>query len=105
MMKKSQNSRARPIDMFLYLLIIAPMISVPPVLPLAEKTSPKPEPHRQAPMIIDINGSFLIIGSGSSISNKDKEADRENTPKIVFNKNFNPNIFKAMASRIMLMTK
>lgn len=45
MMIKSQNSKARPIDIFLYLFTIAPTISVPPVLPFAEKTSPRPDPQ------------------------------------------------------------
>ena len=104
-MKKSQNSKARPIDMSLYLLTIAPIISVPPVLPLAEKTKPRPAPHKQPPMMIDINGSSLMIGSVNNISNSDKEADSENTPKIVFNKNFSPRIFKATANKMILMTK
>ena len=92
MMKKSQNSMARPIEMFLYLFMTAPMISVPPVLPFPEKTSPNPDPQRNAPMMIDINGSLGKRGCPfKNHSKKDKEADRERTPKIVLMRNLKPN--------------
>ena len=43
-------------ETFLYLFTIAPIISVPPVLPSTENISPNPEPQRNAPIIIDIKG-------------------------------------------------
>ena len=106
MIIKSQNNKARPIEIFLYLLTIAPIISVPPVLPLAENTSPNPEPHRNAPMIIDINGWLCNRGlPANNHSKKDNEADRENTPNMVFTRNLNPSIFKAAINNTILITK
>ena len=103
---KSQNNRIRPIEMFLYLLITAPMISVPPVLPLAEKTNPKPAPHKKPPMIIDMKGSSCNKGSPwNSHSKNEREADSEKTPKIVLIRNLTPNIFRATIKRATLITK
>ena len=105
-MIKSQNKSALPIDIFLYLLTTAPMISVPPVLPLAVNTSPKPAPHRQPPIMIDINGSSANIGfPAKSHSKNERDAEREITPNIVFNKNLNPNIFNATTSNATLIIK
>ena len=59
-------------DMFLYLFTIAPIISVPPVLPFAEKTSPSPAPQRRAPIMIAINGWSCRIGFPFSSHSKMK---------------------------------
>ena len=49
MTRKSRISRARPKEMFLYLLTSAAMMSHPPVLPPERKTMPMPSPLRMAP--------------------------------------------------------
>lgn len=91
-------------DMFLYLLIIAPIISVPPVLPFAVKTSPKPAPQRQPPIIIDMKGWSVRIGFPSNNHSKnEREVERENTPNMVFSRNLKPNIFKAIINRAMFI--
>ena len=104
MIIKSQNSKAFPMDMFLYLLIIAPIISVPPVLPYAVKTSPKPAQQRQPPIIIDMKGWSVRIGFPSNNHSKnEREVERENTPNMVFSRNLKPNIFKAIINRAMFI--
>lgn len=81
------NRRIRPIDIFLYLLITAPIISVPPVLPFAENTNPSPAPHINAPIMIAINGWSCSIGCPfSSHSKREREAESEKTPKIVLSR-------------------
>lgn len=50
MMTTSQIMIMRPKVTSLYLLTIAAMISVPPVLPLQLNTTPKPIPHIAAPI-------------------------------------------------------
>ena len=93
-------------DMFLYLFTIAPIISVPPVLPFAEKTSPSPAPQRRAPIMIAINGWSCRIGFPfSSHSKNEREAERENTPNMVFIRNLKPNILSAASSKTTLITK
>lgn len=83
MIMKSQNNNARPMEIFLYLFTIAPTISVPPVLPFAEKTSPRPAPQRNAPIIMDMNGWSCRSGCPfRSHSKNDKEADREKLRKL-----------------------
>ena len=46
----SQISTTLPNVMSRYLLMMAAIISVPPVLPLAEKATPMPPPQKDAPM-------------------------------------------------------
>ena len=105
-MKKSHSSRMRPMDRFLYLLTMEAMISVPPVLPLAEKTRPKPDPQKEAPIRMAMKGS---LGNRSypcsNHSKKEKEADREITPTIVLIRYFRPKTFNASNSRPALMMK
>ena len=92
-----------------YILIFIdypPIISVPPVLPFAENTSPSPAPHINAPIMIAINDWSCSIGCPfSSHSKREREAESEKTPKIVFIKNFRPRIFKATTNKATLMTK
>ena len=59
-MKKEDNTihtsttkRMRAILIFQYLVSINPIISVPPVLPLAEYTKPKPVPQSKPPIITE----------------------------------------------------
>ena len=89
----------------LYLFTIAATISVPPVLPFAEKTNPNPTPQKQPPIMMDMKGSPWISGSLSKISKTDNEKERESTPKMVFIKNFSPSIFNATDRRATLMIK
>jgi len=42
--------------MSLYLLMMAAIMSVPPVLPLDEKATPIPPPQNEAPMTHAMNG-------------------------------------------------
>ena len=56
MMIISQNIIIRPKLTSLYLLTIAAIISVPPVLPFAVKAKPIPLPQKIAPRIQAING-------------------------------------------------
>ena len=49
-------STTLPNVMSRYLLMMAAIISVPPVLPLAEKATPMPPPQKDAPMTHAIKG-------------------------------------------------
>ena len=55
-MNTSQIIIIRPSDTSLYLLTIAAIISVPPVLPLEEKAMPIPPPQKDAPMTHAMKG-------------------------------------------------
>ena len=92
-------------EMFLYLVIIMPMMSVPPGLPMEGKINPNPVPQSAPPMMMDRKGAPWIIGPSSTFSKSERESERENTPKIVFARNFQPNIFYAAARRKILITK
>ena len=52
----SQIKMTLPNVMSRYLLIIAAIISVPPVLPLAENATPIPAPQKEAPSTHDMKG-------------------------------------------------
>ena len=56
MIIKSQIWITLPSDMSRYLLTTAAMMSVPPVLPLAEKAMPIPPPQKNAPNTHDMKG-------------------------------------------------
>ena len=56
MIIKSHISITFPKVMSLYLLMIAAMISVPPVLPFDEKAMPMPLPQKEAPITQAMNG-------------------------------------------------
>ena len=56
--------------------------------------------------MIAINGWSCSIGCPfSSHSKREREAESEKTPKIVFIKNFRLRIFKATTNKATLMTK
>ena len=56
MIIRSHMRITRPKVMSRYLLMIAAMISVPPVLPFHEKAVPTPKPQKEAPMTHAIKG-------------------------------------------------
>ena len=92
--------------MSLYLLMMAAIMSVPPVLPLDEKATPIPPPQNEAPMTHAMNGwswSRLIPVAIFWIT--DKKKVKVNTPKIVLIQNFNPNNLRASKSKKKLMAK
>lgn len=106
MMKKSQNSRMRPMDMFLYLLTTAPMISVPPVLPLPRRPIPVRAAHKGAD---DDRHKRLVAQDGlpfqQPLEKGERTREREDTEDRL-DQEFQPQDLRATTtSNTTLMTK
>lgn len=92
----SQISMTLPKVMSRYLLMMAAMTSVPPVLPLAQNATPIPPPQNDAPMTHAMKGwSRRRETPDASCWITDRKKVRVNTPKIVLIQNFNPNNLSA----------
>ena len=103
---RSQISITRPNVMSLYLLMIAAIISVPPVLPLEEKAMPMPPPQKDAPMTHAMKGwSCRRTTPSVSFWIMERKKVRVNTAKIVFTLNFHPNTRRASNRSRKLMAK
>ena len=86
----SQISMTLPKVMSRYLLMMAAMTSVPPVLPLAQNATPIPPPQNDAPMTHAMKGwSRRRETPDASCWITDRKKVRVNTPKIVLIQNFN----------------
>ena len=106
MMIRSQNSMTRPSVMSLYLLMIAAIISVPPVLPFEEKAMPMPPPQKDAPMTHAMKGwSFSRWTPSVSCWMIGRKEVRVKTAKIVLMLNFHPKIRIASNNSRKLMPK
>ena len=102
----SQISMTLPKVMSRYLLMMAAMTSVPPVLPLAQNATPIPPPQNDAPMTHAMKGwSRRRETPDASCWITDRKKVRVNTPKIVLIQNFNPNNLSASNNKKKLMLK
>ena len=106
MIIRSQISITRPSVMSRYLLMMAAMISVPPVLPLEEKAMPMPPPQRDAPMTHAMKGwSCSNTTPSASFCITDRKNVSVNTANTVLILNFHPKIRIESNSRTKLMLK
>ena len=94
-----------PSVMSRYLLIIAAMISVPPVLPFAENATPIPPPQKDAPSTHAMKGWSLISEPFTKCWKIGVANVSTPTANIVFRQNFSPKIFNARRSRLKLIIR
>ncbi len=88
-----------------YLLMIAAMMSVPPVLPLAQKATPIPPPQNDAPMTHAKGWSLRRGDAGGQLLDNGKEESQGKYSKMVLIQNFNPNSLRASNNKKKLMLK
>ena len=90
----------------LYLLMIAAIISVPPVLPFEEKAMPIPPPQKDAPMTQALKGWSCNHRTPSvSCWMTGRKNVRVKTAKIVLMLNFQPKMRMASSNSRKLMPK
>ena len=99
-----------PGEIFLYLLTISAIISVPPVLPPWEMEIPIPSPIIIPPIMVDISLPFwiarvLMTVSGMSPCKTLRPTDANTMAYIVFPPKLVPKIKKAVRSNTALITK
>ena len=105
-MKISQINITRPSDISRYLFTIAAMISVPPVLPLADSPSPTPVPQKAAPMTLAMNGWLWSNATPRRFCvASDVRNVRTKMAKIVLMQNLSPKMRRANIIKIALMMK